>query len=88
MPIYAFKCECGHELEKVQQIGGNTALCPKCGTPMKKMPTFPVMVKMKGEGGYPSRRKFVKGSAPYTTNATKAWGSRDPSDNIDYMGKT
>jgi len=45
------------------------------------------MVFMDGEGGYPSRRKFVKGSAPFTTRATKVWGDHDPADkSIDYMG--
>lgn len=78
MPIYAYECECGQELEKVQQIGEDAALCPKCGAKMRKQPTFPAMVKMKGEGGYPSRRKFVKGSAPYTSRATKAWLDEEP----------
>ena len=78
MPIYAYKCECGLEIEKVQKIGENATLCPECGAPMKKMPTFPAMVKMKGEGGYPSRRKFVKGSAPYTSRTTKAWLDTEP----------
>lgn len=78
MPIYVYKCVCGHKLEKVQKIGENATLCPECGTLMKKMPTFPVMVKMKGEGGYPSRRKFVKGSAPYTSRTTKAWLDSEP----------
>ena len=87
MPIYRYKCaKCNFELEIVQAFGATTP--SHCGQEMIMLPTFPAMVKIKGEGGYPSRRKFVKGSAPYTTRTTKAWGSHDPSDNIDYMGKT
>lgn len=79
MPIYLYKCQvCSLELEKVQGIEENIPLCPHCGGEMAKQPTFPAMVKIKGEGGYPSRRKFVKGSAPYTTRNTKAWLDSDP----------
>jgi len=35
------------------------------------------MVKVKGEGGYPSRRKFVKGTAPYCGSA-REWDSGVP----------
>jgi len=51
-----------------------------CGVTMSQRPTFPVMVKIMGEGGYPSRRKFLKGSAPNTTRGTRPWLSYDPSD--------
>jgi len=74
MPIYQYFCpECAVEIEKIQNVGDNTALCPKCGGLMVKMMTFPAMIKMKGEGGYPSRRKFVKGTAPYTSRQIKPW---------------
>lgn len=89
MPIYIFRCDkCVLEIEKVQGSLEDAPLCPHCGEEMVKQPTFPAMVKIKGEGGYPSRRKFVKGSAPYTTNKTKAWGSHDPYKKVDYMGKS
>ena len=54
---------------------------------MHKKPTFPAMVKIKGSGGYPSRRKFVKGTAPFVSRSTKGWKSEDPSDKtVNYMG--
>ncbi len=34
---------------------------------MLQLATSPVMIKIKGEGGYPSRRKQWKGTAPFTT---------------------
>ena len=78
MPIYEYKCSrCELELEKVQGFEEATP-CPECGEKMVKLPTFPAMVKIKGEGGYPSRRKLVKGSAPYTTRTTKAWLDSNP----------
>ena len=80
MPIYVYRCDkCVLELEKVQGINEEAALCPNCGNTMARLPTFPAMVKIKGEGGYPSRRKFVKGSAPFTTRNTKAWLDSNPS---------
>lgn len=88
MPVYCFACECGLKgIERILPMDSENPTCPSCGGKMHKVPTFPGMVFMDGEGGYPSRRKFVKGSAPYTTRATKAWGEHDPLDkNIDYMG--
>lgn len=79
MPIYEFKCDsCVLELEKVQGINEDAPSCPKCGEKMRKQATYPAMVKMKGEGGYPSRRKLVKGSAPFTGRNAKAWLDSDP----------
>lgn len=78
MPIYAYKCsKCNSGFERVQAMGENTSPCPGCGEVVAKIPTFPAMVKMKGEGGYPSRRKLVKGTAPYTHS--KAWLDSEPS---------
>ena len=59
MPLYDFYCDgCGHKLEKLAQIYDANPLC-ECGCSMRKMAPSNVMVKMKGEGGYPSRRKQV-----------------------------
>lgn len=78
MPIYQYRCSnCHFEVEVVQSITGDNPLCSHCGERMVKMPTFPAMVKIKGEGGFPSRRKFVKGTAPYSGSA-KAWLSESP----------
>ncbi len=56
MPVYCYKCVvCGSEKETIQGLSGESPVC--CGESMDKLPTFPAMVKWKGEGGYPSRRK-------------------------------
>jgi len=79
MPVYDYWCSaCSHTLEVIQPLGGQDPPCPMCGEAMSKKPSFPVMVKIQGGGGYPSRRKFVKGTAPYTTRSTKAWLDSDP----------
>ena len=70
MPIYLYQCEkCGTKSEILQGIHEGLPLC--CGKPMKKLPTFPTMVKVRGMGGYPSRRKQFKGTAPFTTRNTR-----------------
>jgi predicted nucleic acid-binding Zn ribbon protein len=78
MPLYVYGCDkCGSKQELYQPT--MEALPPKCcGEDMAKLPTFPSMVKMKGEGGYPSRRKWFHGSAPGATNATHAWSPDHP----------
>jgi predicted nucleic acid-binding Zn ribbon protein len=56
MPLYEMEClNCHNHIEKLLPIGA-TLEC--CGNPMNKIPSFP-MVKYKGEGGYPSRRKQI-----------------------------
>lgn len=70
MPVYIYQCEkCKNRVEVLQGLQGGVPLC--CGKAMTKMPTFPAMVKMKGMGGYPSRRKQFKGTAPYTSRSTR-----------------
>jgi len=75
MPLYVYRCTCGNELERVQAIDEEAPLC--CGKMMVKQPTFPAMVKIKGEGGYPSRRRLVGGTAPYTRSDSAVWQSGD-----------
>ena len=53
-------------VEVIQKIGDDAPVCEKCGEGMVKLSSFPAMVKIKGEGGYPSRRKEFKGTSPYT----------------------
>jgi len=85
MPLYEYKCEiCGEEDEVLRPLNG---LAPEhCGTTMRQLLCFPVMVKFKGDGGFPSRRKFLHGSAPYTTRSTKPWLSTDPNGKVNYLG--
>ncbi len=84
MPIYSYKCECGVQGDELQPLSASPPPCPKCGKTMERVMTFPAFWKMSGMGGYPSRRKFVSGSAPGTTRATKAWGDHDPETTKDY----
>ena len=49
MPVYRFCC-CGNEVEAIQGIDKDTLKCPKCGAKMKKLPTFPAVIKMKADG--------------------------------------
>jgi len=37
-----------------------------CGIPMRRMPTAPAMIKIKGEGGYPSRRRQISNTTKQT----------------------
>lgn len=64
MPVYEYRCPaCGNE-EEVFQHGFDVAEC--CGKPMDRLPSFPAMVKIKGEGGYPSRRKQIRNTTKQT----------------------
>jgi len=60
MPLYEFKCpDCGYEDEFLQRV--LTAVeCTECNAPMKLMVSLAPMVKIKGEGGYPSRRRHIQ----------------------------
>ncbi len=59
MPIYLYSCvKCGAELELIQGIDDKSPLC--CGEPMKKKPTFPAIVKVKGMGGVKTLSKGYK----------------------------
>ncbi len=64
MPIYSYECgECLTIVEKYQPMDASAPAC--CGEVMRKQMTFPAMVKVKGKGGYPSRRKMIGDTAPY-----------------------
>jgi len=61
MPIYDYRCPACEEVEEVFQHNmADIKRCGKCQTPMDRVPSFPAMVKIKGEGGYPSRRKQIR----------------------------
>ena len=72
MPIYEYRCdECKGKVEELQRSSEDSApVC--CGIPMRKLPTFIAMFKMKGMGGYPSLRKAVQGSK-YDRSEQKRW---------------
>ncbi len=58
MPLFDFKCTCGKEREVYTYDLTKVVTCD-CGLQMERLYTNFPMVKMKGEGGYPSRRKQV-----------------------------
>lgn len=59
MPIYEFQCDCGYSEERLIGIYDSNPVCPNCQRELIKQIGSGIMVKMKGEGGYPSRRKQV-----------------------------
>ena len=59
MPLYEFRCDCGVSEERLVGIYDSNPTCPNCEATMRKMVGSNIMVKMKGEGGFPSRRKQV-----------------------------
>jgi hypothetical protein len=56
MPIQDLYCECGYADERVVYEIPN---CPQCARPLKVKFPLIAYVKMKGEGGYPSRRRQI-----------------------------
>ena len=67
MPIYVYWCsKCQKEVEVLQGMNDESPYCPECGQKMEQKMTFPAMVKIRGFGGYPSRRKMVNDTAPYS----------------------
>lgn len=65
MPIYEYWCsDCGCTTELYQGVDGQAPSC--CGKVMARKPSQLGMVKNKGAGGYPSRQKFLRGTAPNT----------------------
>ncbi len=65
MPLYDVHCEvCGFTDERVLPIGV-LPVCPECKAkratiqPMVRGPGGNTLIKMKGMGGYPSRRKQI-----------------------------
>jgi putative FmdB family regulatory protein len=59
MPLYELYCDCGYDMESVRGMNESLPTCPQCNKTLRKAVGSNIMVKMKGEGGYPSRRKQV-----------------------------
>ena len=59
MPLYDLKCRCGYAAEVLTEMDEIPSPCPRCGGKLERVYSAPPMVKMKGEGGYPSRRRQV-----------------------------
>ena len=64
MPLYQYKCQCGRE-EEVLLWGDTKVHCPICRVDMERQFSQIAFVKNKGDGGYPARQKFMRGTAPF-----------------------
>ena len=53
MPLYEYQCEsCSNRFEKIQKFSDPLVdVCPKCGGPVKKLPSSPA-IQFKGSGWY------------------------------------
>ena len=51
MPVYEFKCSCGHVTEDIVRMGTEQIKCPKCGAPAKKIISN-CSFSLKGGGWY------------------------------------
>lgn len=53
MPIFDYKCECGHdESDKLVKAHDSTVICPECGKPMTKQLSATKNLILKGDGFY------------------------------------
>jgi putative FmdB family regulatory protein len=78
VPIYDFICKsCGQVVEKIQTFDAAAPTC--CSQAMARKPTHQAMIFMDGMGGYPSRRKYVTGTAPNTSSSVmNTWDKKNP----------
>ena len=59
MPLFDWKCpSCGKTIEVLSFSLTEVVDCP-CGATMERLFPSGQMIKMKGEGGYPSRRRQI-----------------------------
>lgn len=59
MPLFDFDCDCGYSVERLVGTYDPNPVCPHCQKELNRKVGSNVMVKMKGEGGYPARRKQI-----------------------------
>ena len=59
MPLFEFNCVCGYREEKILRFDDPNPACPNCEKELIKKMGSNIMIKMKGDGGYPSRRKQI-----------------------------
>jgi len=59
MPLYDLYCDCGYGEERLVGIYDPNPVCPTCQKELTRKVGSNIMVKMKGEGGYPSRHKQI-----------------------------
>jgi len=60
MPLYSYRCpKCGKEEEVILYDLSVSVGCNECKVLMERLFPSNQMIKMKGEGGLPSRRKQI-----------------------------
>lgn len=61
MPVYEFKCKCGHVFEELVPMGTENYQCPECQEKKAKKIMSPCTFELKGGGwyadGYASTKK-------------------------------
>ena len=79
MPLYALKCpSCGCQSE-VLQSRDEEVIC-NCGSKMERIYSNPPMIIIRGEGGYPSRRK------QFRNTTSRNHPQLEPEKNRAYLG--
>ena len=59
MPLYLFSC-CDKEYEVIQGRDEDFPICHYCGAKMKKTPSSPAIITIRGEGRAPTHSKGYK----------------------------
>ena len=79
MPLYALECpNCGCEAE-VLQSRAEELIC-NCGSKMERIYSEPPMLIIRGEGGYPTRRK------QFRNTTSRNHPQLEPEKNRTYFG--
>jgi putative FmdB family regulatory protein len=55
MPIYVYRCDCGHRFERLVSRDAAPPACPDCGGETRKVPAGPRLGGRAASGGGPSR---------------------------------
>ena len=45
MPIFVYRCDCGHRFERLVPRDADTPACPQCGGGTRKMPAGPSLAR-------------------------------------------
>jgi putative FmdB family regulatory protein len=61
MPIYVFRCDDGHDFEKLIPMSGGAPECPECGHSSRKIPTT-FGIRSSGSTAPDAQRKFSPSS--------------------------
>ena len=51
MPIFVYRCDCGHRFERLVPREADAPACPECGGGTRKVPAGPSLRRGPGTGG-------------------------------------